>query len=615
MSEESSIPPAQAAAQTRWLDAYRAVAATLPRPTPTSAHVAHARELIDAELAGMHLLVSAMNERRNELTLPSLLPPEVLALVFSFLATVAPISVVSADYYKQRTMGWVSVSHVCRRWRNICLSQPSLWTRLTPDQHQPWRIFLERAKEASLFIEGPLKPHRDGTTRIRSILEHRHHIQELTLSDVQPTQLQELIHGLKGPLLRLRVLSLSRSSQVPNSSTSLPVGFLSDSAPNIQELTLFGILFPWGEGSPKITKFVYQHGSTSPVSSRRLSHTHTYSDVVHTLRQMPTLKSLKLFNVLPELAPAGVNAEAISLPLLQELSIRNDNDSCWHLWSQLRTPSSVCLSVEGTRITAVESLIVSTFRSHLQTCHNLGFSSMFIQLPIPTSGTVSLVLSDPLGYYKQRNDLHMPSHLRHPSITLNVSCSIAADMANQLIAGVALEDIRVLTCAGGRIGDPEVFRNTFLPAHSVTDLTLKHAAGSFLAALEPGPFAGSSSPRSESNSTASVERILFPDLRDLSCVEVNFAERIQYAGISTSMHDVLDNVLSSRSNDCGLTLEALYIVQCDVLEDWVDGWRDIVEEEVDWDEDEGDLAEPEDEEDEDQYFGYGDNYDDYYDWP
>lgn len=87
----------RAAAQTRWLDAYRAVDVVLPRPRPTSADVPQARELVDAELAGLYLLISAMKERRNELALPSLLPPEVLALIFSFLVKAGPMGTLT-DY-------------------------------------------------------------------------------------------------------------------------------------------------------------------------------------------------------------------------------------------------------------------------------------------------------------------------------------------------------------------------------------------------------------------------------------------------------------------------------------------------------------------------------------
>ena len=76
----------RSAAQARWLDVYRTVDATLPRLFAISANASHARDLIDAELDGIRLALSAMNERRNELTLPAMLPPEILALVFSMVA-------------------------------------------------------------------------------------------------------------------------------------------------------------------------------------------------------------------------------------------------------------------------------------------------------------------------------------------------------------------------------------------------------------------------------------------------------------------------------------------------------------------------------------------------
>ena len=112
------------------------------------------------------------------------------------------------------------------------------------------------------------------------------------------------------------------------------------------------------------------------------------------------------------------------------------------------------------------------------------------------------------------------------------------------------------------------------------------------------------------------DRILFPDLRILSCHEMDFDKPVEHAGSTIPLHEALHRALESRVNDLGTALETLRIARCNVLEDWVEGMKDIVDG-VDWDEDEGGLAQTDEDEDEDEdeddpygYEGYYD-YDDY----
>ncbi|TFK40640.1 hypothetical protein BDQ12DRAFT_601305 [Crucibulum laeve] len=61
----------------------------------------------------------------------------------------------------------VTVSHVCRSWRNIALNTPSLWRRifLNPKEHM-WRERIRRARACSLDIQLlPAMPHRSGIHR------------------------------------------------------------------------------------------------------------------------------------------------------------------------------------------------------------------------------------------------------------------------------------------------------------------------------------------------------------------------------------------------------------------------------------------------------------------
>ncbi|VDB93543.1 unnamed protein product [Peniophora sp. CBMAI 1063] len=609
MSEEEKNLLFEAAARTRWLETYRTLDLLLPRASPTSLDVQHARRLIDAELAGVHLLASALNERRNELALPALLPPEVLALIFNWLAAIYPMSLQAPGTSRRTSLGWVTVSHVCRRWRSVILDQPSLWAHLTPDGQQPWKTFLDRAKEVALFVKGPLKVFANGETRVPFILDHRHHIEELVLSDIRSPQLQALAHGLDSPWQRLRVLSLSRSPGGFSPDISLPAGLLTDYAPDLEELILYGIRFPWGEGSRRLKKLVYQQPTTRSYGGNPPpSYDHTFPEVLQTLRQMPSLRILKLVNALPDITRDS-HPEAIALPL-EELCITNSYDTSWHLWSQLRLPSSVSLDVQSTSYTAVESLILSTYCSHLEALPTPTFTALSIHVPDSNPGTIRLNL-----WRQQEPDeyTHAPAHNARPSVALQIPCRAgAASLAQKLIGRVVLEDIRDLTYSGGRIGESEIFRETFLRARSVTDLTIKQQnAGTYLIALGYPTTSHSSSTGTEKGSPSTDDGVLFPELRTLTCTDINFSDYTRHTGGALKvLHRVLGEVLGDR-DEHGSTLATLTIEGCDVVEEWIGDWDEVVGE-VDWDSDEGLLEErDEEEEGENEYYGFSD----YDDWP
>src|ERR1700730_4144150 len=90
----------------------------------------HLRQAIDDEIKSLEASLRALKSRRNALVPISHLPPEILAAIFSFLSP-------SVWNRGIDLLEWLSVTHVCHRWRDIALTHPRLWshinfTRLTP---------------------------------------------------------------------------------------------------------------------------------------------------------------------------------------------------------------------------------------------------------------------------------------------------------------------------------------------------------------------------------------------------------------------------------------------------------------------------------------------------
>ncbi|KAI0045705.1 hypothetical protein FA95DRAFT_1543473 [Auriscalpium vulgare] len=87
------------------------------------------------------------------------LPPEILADIFTILRSI--------DHPKPSIplyLGWLAITHVCRRWRHIALHQPTLWVSLITVPFAlgtRWtEVFISRTQTLPLKIRMPLKPSR-----------------------------------------------------------------------------------------------------------------------------------------------------------------------------------------------------------------------------------------------------------------------------------------------------------------------------------------------------------------------------------------------------------------------------------------------------------------------
>lgn len=88
-------------------------------------------------------MLRATHSRLNALMPVIRLPAELIAEVFAILADAEPPLITHAT----RSLGWVRLSHVCQRWRAVCLAQPLLWARSVGTLPRALSTFLERAGE------------------------------------------------------------------------------------------------------------------------------------------------------------------------------------------------------------------------------------------------------------------------------------------------------------------------------------------------------------------------------------------------------------------------------------------------------------------------------------
>jgi len=172
------------------------------------------------------------------------LPFEILALTFSLGA-------------EEDIQLPITVSHVCRRWREVALRSPSVWRRVSLSPHEGlWRERIDRARTCTLDIE--LLPWREvkvGGRRSQDLnaytvqwymylvlpFIHRWRSLDLLFTDFQPYLWRGALAGCGSPAPALEELSLVYRL---NDDTE---GFLlfSGYAPRLRRLTVDGIRLVW----------------------------------------------------------------------------------------------------------------------------------------------------------------------------------------------------------------------------------------------------------------------------------------------------------------------------------------------------------------------------------
>ena len=115
---------------------------TGPSRTTHDKHTIHERLLIEAT-------------RRS-----SRLPSETLAYIFSLLAT-EQIPHCHKDDPERPRLGWILVTHVCRRWRQAALEHPTLWARISFEIRDAWTYtMIERSRDVPFVVSNQIERYR-----------------------------------------------------------------------------------------------------------------------------------------------------------------------------------------------------------------------------------------------------------------------------------------------------------------------------------------------------------------------------------------------------------------------------------------------------------------------
>ena len=282
-------------------------------------------------------LTRSLRSHRSAVTPISVLPPELLMRIFRFYALEVPPW---SDTVQK--LGWIVVTHVCQRWRQIALGDSSLWARIAgTSPNAKWiSEMLVRARNAPLVVDVVIMPVPGILSKfaphISRICELRLH----TLSLLHPQDLLEIC-ALEAPSLEhfeLGVLFPCTVAFHQLDGTTLFRG----RAPKLRTLSLSNVsiprsLIPRGQLTQlKITFLEEISVFDFPLPS-------DFNQLLDLLINSPDLEVLVLEFRSPTILFQAPDGQAIQLPRLSRLCLGGSTSCVAKLLKVLQPPSSTTL--------------------------------------------------------------------------------------------------------------------------------------------------------------------------------------------------------------------------------------------------------------------------------
>ncbi|KZV68101.1 hypothetical protein PENSPDRAFT_736160 [Peniophora sp. CONT] len=297
------------------------------------------------------------------------IPDEALAYIFELLVSIFPVK---ANDHK---WGWVSVTHVSRHFRAVALDHASLWSTLNTDGDTPWNIFLPRSRQTRLVIKVNPRLHRGNGLDIYAaeIIQNLGRVQTLNIGRINFVTYTWLKSCFLRSAPQLQTLRLEVYGQyfstISNASVAEPGWpaldhqFLTQGAPDLRDLSMTGMQFPWYIKAPiPLRSLVLDFWSEAQRQC-------TFVDIIRCLENMPLLQDLALWRALP-VAISTDTRTRIKLPHLRLLFLADECSRCLALWSSLDIPPTCSIRIETEELEAEdEHHLPEILKDHLAKPH------------------------------------------------------------------------------------------------------------------------------------------------------------------------------------------------------------------------------------------------------
>ncbi|KAI0320159.1 hypothetical protein OF83DRAFT_1281386 [Amylostereum chailletii] len=280
---------------------------------------------LDEEIVRTEQHLLSLRQRKNREALTIRLPLEVLAHIFSFLSA----SNWPAHRMITKPPTWLSVTHVCRHWRDTALSFPSLWSEIVLTNKNWMYETLERSKDVSISLQYSLS--REWALEALSQI---HRTRQLTILDDTLTSVY-IPRILDQPAPLLEIIWLKSNFLYPKTPASdlRELKLFAGVVPNLHTLRLENCII--SPESPLIHPNLTSLSLISlPPQSRFTKH-----GLLDILRVLPRLEELTLTHVLPITGRSGYSQPKpsetpLELPAMKQLCVtsHSDKDIAIFMW-------------------------------------------------------------------------------------------------------------------------------------------------------------------------------------------------------------------------------------------------------------------------------------------
>ncbi|KAF5341935.1 hypothetical protein D9611_001272 [Ephemerocybe angulata] len=228
------------------------------------------------------------------------LPNEILAMILVLAVTQGRPQANCASTTRGKMAPWLSVTHICSRWRDIALNRATLWSDLSFSNPAFTQAMLVRSLETPLSISIKFKapPHRFLDV-LKKALSHNHRLHSVDIQLSVHLTLQAVWEKCRSEAPNLKILSLSSLGD-PKFMHHLPEGLLEGKCPSLEHLSLDGFrLLDWQTIplAPALTHLCVKVNSDMYRHSWRPSPQPFLSCLVG----MPLLRHLEVSGILPSL--------------------------------------------------------------------------------------------------------------------------------------------------------------------------------------------------------------------------------------------------------------------------------------------------------------------------
>ncbi|TDL22615.1 hypothetical protein BD410DRAFT_788439 [Rickenella mellea] len=213
---------------------------------------------IEAEICKVEEYLANLKSQRNTFSSIYKLPPEVIAHILRRVRT-------------NRLSLWLSVTHVCRHWRQVALDCSSLWTTVNLSEQEA-KAFLERSRSALLTVRARRSGQADNKNVISLLCDNLSRIRELRLDAGRYSWHSEsfdinTVFSVPAPFME-KIFIRNRWNATP------PAFTFGGNYPMLKTLVVSQQRLTWHSQSIRgLTKFVLQdiHSANQPTLSELVS--------------------------------------------------------------------------------------------------------------------------------------------------------------------------------------------------------------------------------------------------------------------------------------------------------------------------------------------------------